>query len=271
MKAKEKSLESNGALDRDTASKKLSRLIEVADTLVSRGFVSIYEASYESIVNSLSVWEYQALDGSIQGPFTSQQIADWMSQGYFTGDSAVMIRRCGLAESHRPLISSGASESLATKRKQMDEYIGPTKKVKFDLGVQSTKEDLLADLDDDDDDGNDNDTDNNEVKAATKGTIEEEKGPWILSDDIDFRELASSSSSPYPSTELLSSATSSNTESYSSSSSEARKEALRRQMEEDADDDDDEDIDDDFEVNEGRTDSRHKRKPANKDDGDDSD
>lgn len=294
MKGNDKSSNGKDTTDRVDASKKLGQLIEVVDTLVSRGFVSVYDASHESIENSLSVWEYQALDGTMQGPFTSQQIAAWMAQGYFTGASAVMMRRCGLAEMHRPPASSqkgsvsatsasSVFESTTAKRKPVDEPSGATKKVKFDLGVKETKEDLLADLDDDEDDP---EAPASSVKSSSSVATERvqeadatdsvvfEKGPWILSDDIYFGDVSADTNQASGEGDVRSSATAAAYSSSSSiSSSEARRAAFLAQQAEDRDDDDDEgdDIDDDLEVDEGRTDRRRKSKSKNKDDGDDSD
>jgi len=38
-------------------------------------------------------WEYRGQDGALHGPVTSAQMLQWRSQGYFTGESAVDIRR----------------------------------------------------------------------------------------------------------------------------------------------------------------------------------
>jgi len=40
------------------------------------------------------MWEYKALGSNeLFGPFTTSQVRDWVNQGYFKGDTAVMIRR----------------------------------------------------------------------------------------------------------------------------------------------------------------------------------
>ena len=57
------------------------------------GDLNIYETSYEALQTADVLWEYRAPDGSIQGPFSSQQMAQWKKAGYFSGDSAVPIRR----------------------------------------------------------------------------------------------------------------------------------------------------------------------------------
>ena len=45
------------------------------------------------------MWEYKGNeDGSIHGPFTSKQMLEWTSCGYFVGDSAVDIRQIGKTE-----------------------------------------------------------------------------------------------------------------------------------------------------------------------------
>ncbi len=47
------------------------------------------------------------------GPFTSEQISEWKSQGYFTGPTAVMMRKVGVAGSDWSQID----ERAAKKRK----------------------------------------------------------------------------------------------------------------------------------------------------------
>jgi hypothetical protein len=37
-------------------------------------------------------WEYTGLDGQIHGPYSSSEMAGWIRQGFFTGDSAVYMR-----------------------------------------------------------------------------------------------------------------------------------------------------------------------------------
>ena len=38
-------------------------------------------------------WEYKGQDGKVHGPFPSSNFLAWREQGYFTGKSAVQMRR----------------------------------------------------------------------------------------------------------------------------------------------------------------------------------
>ena len=95
------------------------------------------------------MWEYRgSADGAIHGPYTSRQMLEWTSCGYFVGESAVDIRKVGSSEE----TSSGAKENLKTD-----------------------VDDLLADLDDDDDGD-----EKAETQTATEGAS------WMRSDRVDF-------------------------------------------------------------------------------------
>jgi len=88
---------------------KFNKLTETADALLSGGYSDIYTDKREDVEDSLSeeiankatgsssssqvMWEYKAADGSLFGPYTSANMRDWRAQGYFTGESAVPIRK----------------------------------------------------------------------------------------------------------------------------------------------------------------------------------
>jgi len=93
---------------------KFDRLTENADFLLAAGYTDVYSAKREKLeaelrqenrtdnVNAASfstssgeavLWEYKVKDGTTFGPYTSQDMAAWVSQGYFSGDQAVMVRR----------------------------------------------------------------------------------------------------------------------------------------------------------------------------------
>jgi hypothetical protein len=72
---------------------KIERVTELADLLMASGLSNIYSMSFDAILASTVLWEYQAVDGHIYGPYTSQQIAEWKSQGFLTGPTAVPIRK----------------------------------------------------------------------------------------------------------------------------------------------------------------------------------
>ena len=71
----------------------MDRITEIADELISKGLSGIYGMTFESISASTVLWEYKGLDNVVYGPYTSEQIAGWKSQGYLTGETAVMVRR----------------------------------------------------------------------------------------------------------------------------------------------------------------------------------
>lgn len=71
----------------------IDRLTEIADQLIAQGLSGIYSMSYEAIYSSTVLWEYKAVDGNIYGPYTSQQISEWKSQGFLTGSTSVLIRK----------------------------------------------------------------------------------------------------------------------------------------------------------------------------------
>ena len=166
----------------------LAKLIDCADMLLSKGILSIYDSTYEAISNSLSLWEYQALDGSLQGPFDSQQILAWKGQGYFTGPTAVNMRRCGHVSEAQVSVGIAGEKR---KSNAFDAASGASKKVKLDVPAKSqptNHEDLLADLDDDEPAAPATAQPTPIRPVAAKPT----KGPWISSDDIDFGQLITS-------------------------------------------------------------------------------
>ena len=83
---KQKSIESR---------RKIEKLTELASQLMSddKTFTGIYEMTRESIEASTVSWEYRGHDGVIQGPFSSLEISEWKKAGYFTGPTAVMMRK----------------------------------------------------------------------------------------------------------------------------------------------------------------------------------
>jgi hypothetical protein len=100
-------------------------------------------------------WEYKGNeDGSIHGPYTSRQMLEWTTCGYFIGESAVDIRRVG-------------STSVGRDDNKVD--------------VDDLMADLLDDDDDDDDDDNDGKPENNASAASELASL-----CWMRSDEVDF-------------------------------------------------------------------------------------
>lgn len=107
----------------------MDRITEIADELISNGLSGIYGMTYEAISASTVMWEYKGLDGNIYGPYTSQQLADWKNQGYFTGDSAVQVRKVKSVLQKKPTFSMYDDDEEDEKP--------PTKKSKIESNNQS--------------------------------------------------------------------------------------------------------------------------------------
>lgn len=180
----------------------VNRLIEAADALISAGLVGVYEMSYESVDASMAMWEYLALDGSVQGPYTSQQIAAWKAQGFFTGASAVQMRRVGNPASSAVSAPDRSGESLKRPSSLCSHDDGTSKKKVRHEEATAAMDDLIGDLDDDDD-GNEAAVSSDSVDTALAtttatgaatlggsgargGESRDAPGPWISSDDVDF-------------------------------------------------------------------------------------
>jgi hypothetical protein len=107
--------------------------------------------------NDQVMWEYRGNeDGAIHGPYTSKQMMEWTSCGYFVGDSAVDIRRVGNASSE----------------------VGKVKTAEESAPAKTDVDDLMADLESDEED-NDNDGD------KTSANVDAESS-WMRSDRVDF-------------------------------------------------------------------------------------
>jgi CD2 antigen cytoplasmic tail-binding protein 2 len=103
-------------------------------------------------------WEYMGnQDNQLHGPFTTQQMLDWVSSGYFVGPQRVKIRT--ISEEEEP----------------------PQEKKRPEL---STEEDLLADLMDDDDDDDEKQKEERPAKKLKNNIV---KGEWLWSNEIDYK------------------------------------------------------------------------------------
>jgi hypothetical protein len=107
------------------------------------------------------LWEYigQA-DQQTHGPYTTEQMIQWTSAGYFVGASAVKIRSIGR--------STNSSDANAA-------------------ATAATVNDLMADLEDSDDDGDDDKDDEVATAGTTTTQKEESPAPWMQSDQVDFK------------------------------------------------------------------------------------
>jgi hypothetical protein len=182
----------NNTLDPETVKQNkilLEKLTELADDLLSYGVSGIFEMTYDAIEVSTVRWEYKALDGSIQGPYTSEQISEWKKAGYFTGSSAVMMRKVGTSGVEWSTNTDHDSGRISGIKSQRPfQSMEPTSKK-----IKSNHEELLDDLNDDDDDNDDdNDTNNNKIQSHVSSNPPDDTqvntNPWTSSDDIDFGE-----------------------------------------------------------------------------------
>ena len=183
----------------------LEQFTDVVDELLSTGLSGIYDMSYEAIETSAVRWEYRGLDGIIHGPFIPQIIASWKSQGYFSGNSSVMMRKVGIVGRDWTDVSvSGALGSSVSASSSSEASVSITGKVRFNFGsdiaeqapskkmksspIDSSAQDLMNDLEDNDDDDNSSSIAGNvpEVIPAASRIEDEVRGQWTSSDDIDF-------------------------------------------------------------------------------------
>jgi CD2 antigen cytoplasmic tail-binding protein 2 len=115
-------------------------------------------ASHQPPKNEVT-WEYKGNeDGIIHGPYSSRQMLEWTTCGYFIGASAVDIRQVG---------SSGDATN------DLDEKGGDAK---------ADVDDLMADLLDDDDD----DDSKTKKNASTASESSSSSSSWMRSDEVDF-------------------------------------------------------------------------------------
>ena len=133
----------------------------------SRGYFDNATDAEPEITEVLSqteevMWEYKGNeDGVIYGPYTSQQMMEWTSCGYFVGESSVDIRRV----LPPPL---GNNTAIIGGKKGED--------------VHADVDDLMADLLDDDDE--DVETAKESAKNCVVATNAESS--WLRSDRVDF-------------------------------------------------------------------------------------
>lgn len=131
----------------------------ITNTATANGESTNQSEPVQTHPNDQVMWEYRGNeDGAIHGPYTSKQMMEWTSCGYFVGDSAVDIRRLGTV-----------SSEVVGKVKTVEEASAPTK---------TDVDDLMADLESDgEDDGNEGDKESASVEAESS---------WMRSDRVDF-------------------------------------------------------------------------------------
>lgn len=110
-----------------------------------------------SLVADMPVqWEYCGQDSNMYGPFTTEQMMQWLKQGYFLGDSAVRVR------------------------KVHSNMLGDLSSIKREKTV-NTVEDLVADLEE---------SEHEEFEA--NGQRKNADDQWLMSDKIDFSKYVKS-------------------------------------------------------------------------------
>ena len=104
------------------------------------------------------MWEYRDPQGAMQGPFTSVQMFQWRSQGFFAGEQAVDVRK----------------------------YVKQEVEVVAAPVVGGNVDDLMGDLDDSDDEEEEKVKPTAEVKPAAGGDEAAAATKWEKSDAINF-------------------------------------------------------------------------------------
>ena len=117
------------------------------------------------------MWEYRGNeDGVIRGPYSSRQMLDWTSCGYFVGESSVDIRQVATGRDAGGGAPTPRNGSNCGKNEEDD--------------VKADVEDLMADLLDDDNGGDDADVTKEGPCDANSETDSESL--WRRSDRVDF-------------------------------------------------------------------------------------
>jgi len=127
------------------------------------------------------MWEYKGVDGVVQGPFPTQAILDWRSQGFFVGDNTVQIRilKSSQVKSDKKSDNLKSQVSLATMENNKQNTNNPQ-------ASKKAADEFEADFDSDD--GNLDDDDKNDSNRPSPGESsgQNEYHSWTSSDAIDF-------------------------------------------------------------------------------------
>jgi len=130
----------SAAKNTKAAHKDFVPLTDAANAMLNNGCPYIFQERKEQLVarieKEIAMWEYKDAQGKIQGPFSTADVVAWRQQGYFTGETAVEMRRVVPVKS--------ADEIKAEEDERA------SKKVKF--SHDNAQDEFDADFDDDDDD-----------------------------------------------------------------------------------------------------------------------
>jgi hypothetical protein len=144
----------------------LDNFFDILNELTNAGDSMDYNDLKETIERDFVKWEYQALDGSLQGPFTHSTISAWVAQGFFSTTPVYMRKVYNTLEKEEPP-SSSLSSSVEPARKR------------------TKVEDIAADFDDsDEDNGKEMGKDGEQSMAPPGSTML--RSEWSLSSSIDF-------------------------------------------------------------------------------------
>ena len=157
----------------------LDRLTEISSLLLAHGATSIFETTHAALKASLDSrpWQYRGLDGVVHGPFSSKQMAAWRAQGFFQGESAVMLQRVAAPSSSSP----GAGAGRGSKRGRGS--VAEAAEAPAAKKPKAASDELLEDLEEEDEEEEEKE---DEEEEAKEGGDEE---PWVSSDDVDFGAL----------------------------------------------------------------------------------
>ena len=148
------------------------------DCTIASQASNVFSVSAASPTANQQMWEYRDPQGVVQGPFSSVQMFQWRSQGFFAGEQAVDVRK------HDKEKAAAIQKEKEKEKKEEGE--------KNDAVMGGT-DDLMNDLDDSDDEAEaETETEGKEdgKEAATArgsdGGGVDEGNQWKKSDAINF-------------------------------------------------------------------------------------
>jgi len=119
--------------------KSLNDLTSASNALLLKGDVDIYQKSRQDILKLIrtstestektslntavgNCWEYMGnQDGKIHGPYSSKEMLNWTSAGYFVGDQAVQVRMVTKGDNSKHLEQKSIKEEMLSDLMDDDE------------------------------------------------------------------------------------------------------------------------------------------------------
>lgn len=166
-------VKTSGSSARVRNSSAVDELTELVSEAMEAGEALSYSLTREELEHTFVQWEYRALDGSLQGPFPTATMRQWLEAGFFDGDRAVQLRKVYPTARNNDDDEADAAAIAALTEPQ-------AKKARL--------EDLANDFDDSDD-NEDNGSDEKNEQTQEKSAKQQRNadvGPWLSSSEIDL-------------------------------------------------------------------------------------